>query len=571
MAKEEVVLEIKGDSTNLERAIEASEKAVDNLSVANQKAVGALDKMTGGLATKFVQARAGISSLIKGLNRTKVAVAATGVGALVLAMTALVSYFTKTKRGAELLERVTASLGAVMGVLTDRLSAVGEFLVNVFTSPKKTITDLGDTINKYVTRKVRDLLDGLGLLGSAISKAFSGDFKGAMDDASAGIDKVAVSLVLLNPVVAVGKKMAESFRDAAKGANEAAEAAFKLKEAEQALNDSRRETLVETARQRAEIKALNLIAEDTMKSTEERIQAAQRAGDIERALFERRRAEAEEALRIRQEQNALSESSAENLQAEAELEAEVYNLRAESLELQTTLQNKLNTLRMEQLQVQHDANVVALANINSQAAAAIENAEVERELIMGTATLRNRVEEDASETRKRRFKDEMALYAEFAKESLDIVVGATANVLDIVGSLNTLFTKGEEKRARRTFAINKALGISDATIKTAQAVADALAKDATFPGSRFLAAAAAGAAGAAQIATIARQQYGGGGSGDIQTPSAPSFANPTPALLGVPNFQIPTQDAFRSYVLASDVNSAQQATQKIKDQALLLG
>lgn len=569
MAKNEVVIEIKGDSSNLEKAIEASEDAVKDLGKTGQSAVGALDKVTGGLATKFVQARAGITTLIKGLNLTKVAIAATGIGLLVVAIGSLVAYFTQTKRGAELLERATASLGAIMGVLTDTVSSLGEFIVNAFKNPKKTVSELGDTIKKYVTDKIDNLLDGLGLLGSAIKKAFSGDLSGALDDAQAGFAKVGDAALALNPVTGVGYAMAQGFAEAAKEANEAAEAAFKLKQAEQELIDARRETSIETAKQRAEIKRLNLIAEDTTKTYSDRIDAAEMAGQIERELFERRKAEAEEALRIRREQNALSESTAEDLQAEADLQIEVYNLQAESLELQTTLQNKLNSLREGAAQEWHDENVTQMEGYKTRTDFVLESAQIERDMQLQTVQRIEVAEISAHEKRKRRIKDEIELYASAAHERIKQVGAYTQGILSIVDSLNTIFAKDEEKRARKSFAIQKALGISTATVATANAIADALAKDATFPGSRFLAAAAAGAAGAAQIATIARQQYEGGG--DVNTNvQAPNLDRPT-ITPGAPSFQIPTQDSFRSYVLATDVNTAQQASQKIKDQALLLG
>ena len=570
MAKNDVVIKIEGDSSGLEKAIEASEDAVKNLSKTNQTAVSQLDKFTGGMASSFVQARAGITQLIKGLNLTKVAIIGTGIGALVVVIGSLVAYFTQTKRGAELLERATASLGAVMGVLTDTLAHLGEFFVSVFTEPKKTITELGDTLKTYVMDKVDQLLDGLGLLGSAIKKAFSGDLSGALDDAKEGFGKVADAALSLNPATAITYNIAKGFIAAAEAATEATSAAFKLKEAEQALADAQRETLVETAKQRAEIKQLNLIAEDTTKSIEERIDAAERAGAKERDLFERRRAEAVEALRIRREQNALSESSAEDLQAEAELEAEVYNLQAESLELQTTLQNKLNTLRAEGVRLLEEEEKAAIeaAKAAAEAKAAIEEAQrLERERLRKEELKK---ENDWYERRNRAALEAAEENAKIEKELQETKRQMVENTFAVLTSLNELFNNGEEKRARKSFAIQKTLGIAAATIATYQAIADALAKDATFPGSRFLAAAAAGAAGAAQVAGIARQQYQGGSTPSTDV-NAPNLNQPTPAIAGAPSFQIPTQDAFRSYVLASDVNTAQQASQKVKDQALLLG
>ena len=567
--KQEVVIEIKGDTSSLDKSIESSEEAVKDLGSTGQNAMGLLDKATGGLATKFTQARGGITQLIKGLNLTKVAIAGTGIGLLVIAIGSLVTYFTKSKRGSELLAQGMAGLSAVFSVITDLAIKLGEGIVNAFQNPKQALEDFSNLLKQYVQDKIDGIIETFGLLGSAAKKLFEGDFSGALEDAGAAAETFIKDVSPVGDIVKIGEAVAEGFEGVAEAMNEAAQAAVNLKQAEQELNDSRRETLVLTARQRANIKALNLIAEDTTKGVEERIAAAEEAGRIERQLFERRRAEAEEALRIRKEQNALSESTAEDLQAEAELEAEVYNLQAESLELQTTLQNKLNTLKQEQLRITQELHELELERYRQSLNLQLDQAEQERGLMMGTATLADQIDKDASQSRKDRFKEEFALYADLAHERLGQVVEFTKGTLSIVESLNTLFSKNEEKRARRSFAIQKALGIASATVATANAIADALAKDAVFPGSRFLAAAAAGAAGAAQIATIARTEFQGGTS--IQEPRQPNLNQPTASVTGAPSFNVPTQDSFRSYVLATDVNTAQQASQKIKDQALLLG
>lgn len=539
---------IGADTSRLDKAIESSESAVRDLGTTAQAVVIALDNLTNGLASRFTKAKAGISELIKGLNLTKVAIAATGIGALLIAFTSLIAYFNRTKRGSEVLAKAMASLGAVFNVLMDAVSDFGELIYKVFTEPKQVLLDFGNAIKNYVVENVRLMIDSLGLLGSAIKKAFSLDFAGAAEDAKKGIKGIVQASVALNPITGVAVAYAKGIANIASEANEAAQAAYRLAEAEQALADSRRATQVETAKQRAEIKRLNLTAEDTTKSIEERIEAAQRAGEIERALFERRNAEAKEALRIRREQNALSESTAEDLQAEADLAVEVYNLQAESMEMQTTLQNKLNALKAEGLRI------------------TTETAEKEKELAKARLERETKMLDRLAQAQLDAANENL----EIEKKLQEAKRAMIANTFTIIDSLNTLFTKDEEERAKKSFKIQKAAGISAATIATANAVADALAKDATFPGSRFLAAAAAGAAGAAQIATIARQQFQSAVSG-IEEPTAPNLTQPSLAVAGVPSFQLPTQDAFRSYVLASDVNTAQQASQKVKDQALLLG
>ena len=83
-------------------------------------------------------------------------------------------------------------IGAVTAVFIDRLASLGTLLIDVFTKPQKVFKDFRDSIKEYVTDQIALVTDGLGLLGSAIKKAFSGDFSGALDDAGAGLKKLYV-------------------------------------------------------------------------------------------------------------------------------------------------------------------------------------------------------------------------------------------------------------------------------------------------------------------------------------------------------------------------------------------
>lgn len=574
MAKEKVVIEIEGDTSSLNKALEASEDAVKDLSVSGQKAVGVLDKATGGLASSFVQTAKGVQTFIKGLNLTKVAIIGTGIGALVVALGSVVTYFTQTKRGAELLQRITGSLGAVVAKLTDRVSALGEFFVNVFTNPKETITELGETIQTYVTDKVTQLLDGLGLLGSAIKKAFSGDFSGALEDARDGFGKVADSALSLNPATAGIYNLAKGAAELASEAGEAASKTYELLEAQQRLADAQRELSVETAQLRRDIKEYNLVAEDTTRPIEERINAAQRAGEIEKELLAARMEQAEEAIRIQEQLNEQSESGAEDLQALADLQIEYYSLQSESLELQTTLQNKYNGLIAEAIRLRQEESAV-IEELTPRNIAAREK-ESER-TIFAANYAQNQItalEQDELTERQKMNLHAAQGYADIMNDRAKQVGKFSETTLGIVESLNTLFAKDEEKRSRRSFTLRKALGITTAVMGTAQAVVDALAKDSVAPFSRYASAAAAAAAGAAQIAVIARQQFqpsgGASGGSSVTRPSSPPLAEANRAQqLGTPQVPTAPQEGFRSYVLANDVHTSLQANQKVREQSLL--
>ena len=136
---------------------------------AGSEAFGQLDAVLGGVPSKFKNAVGGIKKLSGGFKSLRAAIISTGIGALVIALTSLATFFTKTQRGAEMLEKAQAGLGAAFAVITDKVSALGEGLVNVFTNPIESIKNFASSIESFVIGKVQQLIDGFGVLGKAVS------------------------------------------------------------------------------------------------------------------------------------------------------------------------------------------------------------------------------------------------------------------------------------------------------------------------------------------------------------------------------------------------------------------
>ena len=572
--EEEVILKVSADTSNLDRSIEASENAVKNLGTTGQTVVGGLDRLTGGLASKFVGAAKGVGTFIKGLNLTKVAIAGTGIGLLVLALGAVVTYFTQSFEGARKLKTAMAGVGAAIDVVVDRVSKFGESVV----------------------------------------KFFSGDREGAV------------------------KAFSEATADLGDELEREIRLAKELETRRQALTDAQREQLVTTAKERSEIKALNLIAEDTTRSISDRIAAADEAGAKERALFEQRKANAEEELAIVMAQNELADSGEEDKQRQAELEAEIFNLAAESLEMQTTLQNKLNTLRTEAANKQKAQREQEEAD--AQAAADAEKKRIEDEQkareqayqdqLKAKQTLEDELYRESLNARER---EELIAMEEFdarvalAGDDEGLIQAATeafygkiqaidnryrqqkndaddaqaakdkardeeiqsvkfemaSQGLAAVSALSTAFASKDEANAERQFKIQKALSLASATVSSTEAVINAYK---TAQGSPFtlinpaypaIQAVLAGVFGAAQIATIARSQFkspgapnpgaGGGGGGGGTAGAIQQSPQLDLGFLGAGA----GQTGFRSYVIASEVSNSQQANQRINDQASLVG
>jgi chemotaxis protein histidine kinase CheA len=143
--------------------------------------------------------------------------------------------------------------------------------------------------------------------------------------------------------------------------------AMELERRTQALRVSQRDLTVQFAEGRAQIKEYNMIAEDTTRGLEERLEAAQKAIDIERELMAARQAQAQEEFDIAKERAAQSDSSEDDLDNLAQLEANLINIRTESAEMQTTLNNKLNIIRQQaKAAAKAEADAIALAEQEKQ-------------------------------------------------------------------------------------------------------------------------------------------------------------------------------------------------------------
>ena len=275
--------------------------------------IGEVSKDAAGLASEFKVMGVSLNDVKAGFVSAgrsakvmfasiKAGLISTGIGALLVALGSLVTFFTKTKKGAEILEVAFAGIGAAVNVIVDRVSK----------------------------------------FGGAIVKLFQGNVKGALTDVKGAF-------------TGIGKEIANDTKQA-----------VALKKAFVALRDSERDLNVETAQRRAEIEALKLIAEDVSKSEAERLAAAEEAFQIENDLLDKRVANAEEALRLQQEEMALGENMQEDLDKEAELLINLANIRAESTTKQIELNNKINSIEAEVAAKRAERNQARLDEIAAE-------------------------------------------------------------------------------------------------------------------------------------------------------------------------------------------------------------
>jgi len=567
---------------------------------------GALDRMTGGMITAFKGIKDGLKAAGTGFKSLKAAMVSTGIGALVVAVGSLVAYFTKTQRGAEMLETATAALGVAFGVIVDKVSAFGEALINAFKNPKQAIMDFYATLKQYVMDQVQKLIDGFGLLGDAIGHVFAGEFAKAKDAAIEGAKKIGDAAIHLNPLTAGVALLVEEVVEMAPAITRAAKAAAQLAKDSIDLRKAQRDLAVAFARGRAEIQEYNLVAEDSTKPLEERMEAAKKAVEMEQSLLNRRVALAAEEVRIQEANMKLTEATEADYERLTQLEVELLNVREESAGKQTELQNKLNAMRAEAAAIAIEAALAEQEALDAQyermdalaegvmsahereIAAVVKKYEtlfaLADEFGHGEAELLEKQKQELAaieeEYRKKSVKDEAKAEDDKVAKRIATMNTYMAMAQSFASFLQVLNDKSDSddiEAQRKAFQRAKGIQTAAAVMSTAQAVIAALAAPpvglgypAGIPG-----AITAAITGATQIATIAKQKFpdsGAGSTGSITPPTmtqamvpnsfAQSATAPMPNVLTEPT-------PIKAYVVSNEVTTQQQIDAQLAHRSIL--
>ena len=335
------------------------------------------------------------------------------------------------------------------------------------------------------------------------------------------------------------------------------------------LTDSKAEERAEKEKQRAE--EAKKLEDDKLKKQKE----AEK--EKERLAEQAAKKEAERIQKIKDDQKALTEFlKAENEKRYQDtLSAKDKELR--QLELEYKQKKKLahgDKDLLRRLDNEYNSQRLGIeskyftASKEIKLAANVEDAKIKSDGLRTTLQFKTDeqiAEEIAIETQEENLRNLYANRYRLAQESL----GA-------LSSLNDALTASGVLNAKQSFKVNKALQITQASIGAVQAVQVALADPTLVGPSRYIAAAAAGIAGAANVAKIMAMKFDGGSSGGSQ---------PSPSLgggSGVGTTSAPAVDLsflnqgsnkaqpIQTYVLATNVSTAQEAEQKIKDQSRII-
>ena len=534
-----------------------------------------------------------IKGVVAGMKTLKGALISTGIGALVVALGSLAAYFTSTEEGSKKLAIATETLSILWGKFVDTAAELGEALVNAFENPKQALLDFGKLLVDNIIERFRSALEVVGFLGEALMNVFKGDFTAAMESVkNAGSELVDVFTGVDDSVGKIAEVSVKVFTEVKKAVKEATETATTFVEATRAIRDQQQKLIVENANLNKQLEEQKKIAEDTTRTYDERKEALERVGETQIKLAENlaKQATAEENLIKLQIQNE------GNYEKREELETQLAEATAARIESETALSiveleaSKLSTeLDLEELDRKTAINDtivgLRLANIQDAREKAFEELRIAEEAALAELTLLKATEAEKQEVRD-----------EFAKARTQLNKETTANELaltqDAFATLSGAFAEGTQ-----AFKIFKSAEVAISTYSAAQkAYESAVGIPVIGPA---LAPAVAAAAVASGLATLAKinttevpQMAFGGPIGGVPHSAGGTMINAeagefminkyamrqpgvgqiAEALNGVATPDRQGGNALapiKTYVVDSEMTSAQEATQKIKNLARL--
>lgn len=467
----------------------------------------------------------------------KSAIAATGIGLLVVAVVSLIDYFRNLEGGAKTLRKIMAGLGAIVTNVSKAFSLVvkGKFS-EAFDTLKDAVVEATEAVDdQFEAEKRLSQLRQKTIVENANLRQEIEKQKKILEDTTLSTEE---RLAALDKVTAATKRLALNQKRETEEALAAAEAELVTID----NYEQKRQKQEEIAQLQAD-----LIDQQTTLQTIE-YDAAKVAREI-------RTAEAEEKKKLAEEEEARRVEAAEAEEAAAQKRIED--------------QKKINEV-LQQLDVESIEN--AFEKARKELEIQEQKALAEFELLGATEEQKAELAAQFSKKRQDLAKEEADYNEELTKQTQEANLQAYSQGLGAIAKL-----VGENT------AFGKAAAIAATTIDTYVGAQKAYTSqlipgDPTSPVRAAIAAGVAVANGIANVRAILKTEAPGGGASGGSTPSVPTARSFNPAAtISNPNNAGETQTfeqqgstgVIKAYVVAEEMSSQQEANKKIDNLARL--
>ena len=341
--------EIKKNTDALKKGDEAigrSQRNVGNYGSALQSLPGPIGRFVSGIKTITAAAKAFIATPL-GLI----------IAALGLAIGSLTAFFKSSEEGQNAFIKVTKVLGSVLGNIMDIVSDVGKAIFNAFSEPKETLIKLGDIIKENILNRFR----AFGVMGKAIVKILKGDLKEGFKELGDGAFQLGTGIDnISNRVVNFAEKAKQGLKELNAEISADISESIKLADRQAALDLRTRENLTKEAELRAEIAEIRALTADREGvDAQTRLSLLDDAIAKENEILDNAEALKAERLALITIENSLSKSTKEDLDAQANAEKELIDLR-------TTNANARRKLMSERLTAQRELRAEEKETIKEQ-------------------------------------------------------------------------------------------------------------------------------------------------------------------------------------------------------------
>lgn len=336
------------------KGLDKSLKSVDASSGQFQRSVGNYPGAIGRAQTS-----------IQGLNTSFKALLANPIVATIAAIVGVFVGLTKalkrSEEGQNALNKISSVLSGTLNVFLDIATKLAENLIKAFEDPQQAVRDLWEVIKTNLVNRVKgvaELFIGLKDVSVNSFKLIGASIKGIFKDNQEAVDEAKKNIT--NAAVDIGKafikttsgfdpdKVIEGFKGIVKEISEEADILKKLADRQAALDKVIRGNLIFEAQQRDKIFKLREVAAKKEEFTaEERLAALDEAIKLENELLDTNLSIAEEKANIKEVQNALGASTKQDLDEEAQLRANVFNLEAQAAKKRRTIESERVTALRE--------------------------------------------------------------------------------------------------------------------------------------------------------------------------------------------------------------------------------
>jgi hypothetical protein len=390
----------------------------------------------------------------------KAGMMSTGIGALVIAVTALIQSFKRSEAGQEKFQRIMAGIGAVTNQVLDLFASLGEAIIDTFTNPLESIKSVGKSIGNFLSNPIKATRDLFVETSEAV--------KNFVDETKKEVD-----------------------------------ALVEVTKARQKAHHIDRELKVERAKANREINDIRLQAEDREKNNAtERIALLKRAQAIEEGITSKEIESKQILIDAQKLEMKQGKNTIEDKDKLAQLQAELINLDTKKLRSQRLLQTQITTAINEEKAIKEQAKAAAQKIIDDEFDAKIKaNDEWNKE------QQKSREENLAADKK-----------AADDKIKLDKLVEDTKTETIAMG-----FAAGKAL-AKEGSEVAKAIGVAETIYNTQTAIMQAMKLPPPFNAIQAGITGVMGAAAIAKIMSTNPTGGGGGGGGvtsppSVQTPS----------------------------------------------------